>query len=100
MKLLVVMKRFGANKDMVMEDFGRQIRLFEPLAKKHRIDFFCPDYRKKESRVLRKKGIKYMIKPVSLIFPLSLEKSLKKIIKKEKYDAIVAATDPLIGILG
>ena len=40
MKILVVMKRFGANKDMVMEDFGRQIRLFEKLAKKHEIDFF------------------------------------------------------------
>ena len=33
------MKRFGTNKDMVLQNFGRQIRLFEPLAKKHKIDF-------------------------------------------------------------
>ena len=54
MKLLVVMKRFGANKDMVLDNFGRQIHLFEPLAKKHKIDFFCPDYTKKESKTIIK----------------------------------------------
>ena len=44
MKILVIMKRFGANKDMVMEDFGRQIRLFENLVKRHKVDFFCPPW--------------------------------------------------------
>ena len=63
MKLLVIMKRFGANKDMVMENFGRQIRLFENLTKKHKIDFFCPDYTKKESKTLERNGIKYFIEP-------------------------------------
>jgi len=43
------MKRFGANKDMVIQDFGRQIRLFENL-KQHKIDFLCPDYTKKENK--------------------------------------------------
>ena len=33
LKILVLMKRFGAGKDMVMQDFGRQIRLFENIAK-------------------------------------------------------------------
>lgn len=100
MKLLVIMKRFGANKDMVVENFGRQIRLFEPLAKKHEIDFFCPDYKKRESRVISRKGIRYIVRPVSLMSPLTLEKSLGKLVKKEKHDAIIATTDPLIGILG
>jgi len=100
MKILVIMKRFGANKDMVMDNFGRQIRLFENLAKKHKIDFFCPDYTKKESRIIKRKGIRYIIKPASFISSLLFEKSLKKLIKKEKYNVIVAATDPLIGILG
>src|SRR3989338_9161559 len=99
MKILVVMKRFGANKDMVLDNFGRQIRLFEPLAKKHKIDFFCPDYTKKESKIISKRGIRYIVRPVSLFSLISFYNSLKQLIKNEKYDVIVAATDPLIGIL-
>ncbi|HIH41325.1 TPA: glycosyltransferase family 4 protein [Candidatus Woesearchaeota archaeon] len=99
MNLLVVMKRFGANKDMVLGNFGRQIRLFEPLAKKHKIDFFCPDYVKKESFEAVKNKIKYIIRPASLLKCISLLKSLNSIVKQEKYDAIVATTDPIIGIL-
>jgi teichuronic acid biosynthesis glycosyltransferase TuaC len=100
MKILVIMKRFGANKDMVMDDFGRQIRLFENLAGKHKIDFFCPDYTKKESKVIVRKKIRYIIKPVSIFSLLYFYRSAKRLIKKEKYDVIVASTDPLIGILG
>ncbi len=99
MKILVVMKRFGANKDMVLGNFGRQIRLFEPLAKKHKIHFFCPDYTKKESWEITRNGIRYIIRPASLLSYISLYNSLKTIIKKEKYDVIVATTDPIIGIL-
>lgn len=99
MKLLVVMKRFGANKDMVLGNFGRQVRLFEPIAKNHRVDFFCPDYVKKESFEAKKNGIRYIVMPASLRKYFSLLNSLKSLVKKEKYDAIVASTDPIIGIL-
>ena len=99
MKILVVMKRFGANKDMVLGNFGRQVRLFEPLAKKHKIDFFCPDYVKKESFEVVKNKIRYIVKPASLLKYISLFNSLKTIIKRGKYDAIVATTDPTLGIL-
>ena len=99
-RILVIMKRFGANKDMVMQNFGRQIRLFEPLAKKYKIDFFCIDYKKKESKVIKKVGIKFIVKPVSFFLIPNLLKSVKDLIKKEEYDLIVGTTDPLIGILG
>lgn len=99
MKILVIMKRFGANKDMVMENFGRQIRIFEHLAKKHKIDFFCLDYKKKESKELIKNNIRYIIKPISVFSYPKLLNSLKGIIKREKYDVVVATTDPLIGII-
>ena len=99
MKILVVMKRFGANKDMVLDNFGRQIRLFEPLAKKHKIDFFCPDYTKKESKEITRNNIRYIIRPASLLKYINLYNSLKTTIKKEKYNIIVATTDPIIGIL-
>ncbi len=98
MKILVVMKRFGANKDMVMQDFGRQIRLFEPLAKKHSIDFLCPDYVKKESKTISRRGIRYIVRPVGIFSIINFFPYFKNLIKKEKYDVIVATTDPLIGI--
>ena len=59
MKILVVMKRFGTNKDMVMEDFGRQIRLFENLSKEHEIDFLCMDYKKKENKDVKRNNMNF-----------------------------------------
>ena len=100
MKILVVMKRFGANKDMPVQDFGRQIRLFENLAKTHQIDFLCPDYTKKESRTIKRNGLRFFIVPLSFFSVFSFLGETKKLIRKEKYDIVVATSDPLIGILG
>ena len=100
MKILVIMKRFGANKDMPVQDFGRQIRLFENLAKTHQIDFLCPDYTKKESKTIRRSGLRFFIVPLSFFSVFSFLGETKKLIKKEKYDIVVATSDPLIGILG
>lgn len=101
MKILVIMKRFGTNKDMVMQNFGRQVMLFEALSKLgHKIDFICPDYTKKESKTITINGIRYIVKPASFLSLISLCKSAGKLIKEERYDTIVATTDPLIGIMG
>jgi len=101
MKILVIMKRFGANKDMVMQNFGRQVRLFESLSKfGHKIDFFCPDYKKCENKHVEKRGINYYIRPYSIVRHFIFIKELKNIIKKNRYDVIIGTTDPLIGILG
>ncbi|HLC60515.1 MAG TPA: glycosyltransferase family 4 protein [Candidatus Nanoarchaeia archaeon] len=100
MKILVIMKRFGANKDMVLTYFGRQIRLFENLAKEHQIDFLCPDYTKKESKIIKRNGVSFFIAPVSFFSIFSFIDEAKKLIKKENYDVIVASSDPLIGALG
>lgn len=97
MKILVVMKRFGANKDMVMDSFGRQIRLFEPLAKKHSIDFLCPDYIEKESKIVVRKGTRFIIKPFSLLSIAGFIFYANSLIKENEYNAIIATTDPLIG---
>ena len=70
------MKRFGTNKDLVMQNFGRQIRLFEQLQKlSHKIDFLCMDYKKFESRKVKIKNIVYYIEPFSLTkFSIFLKK--------------------------
>ncbi len=100
MKILVIMKRFGANKDMVLQNFGRQISLFEPLARKHKIDFFCPDYKKHEDRNVKKNNINFFIRPYSILNHFRFLCTLNLLIKKNNYDIIVGATDPLLGILG
>lgn len=100
MKILVIMKRFGANKDMVLENFGRQIRLFEKLADRHKIDFLCPDHVKKESKIIKMDGMDFFVIPFSLFSIRKFFKAVGKIIKNGKYDAIIASTEPLIGILG
>src|SRR3989344_8818616 len=97
MKILVVMKRFGSNKDMVLQNFGRQRRLFQPLARKHKIDFLCPDYVKKESKFFKSNGLRFIVKRAGFFSAIWLLKSLDDLIKKEMYDIIVASTDPLIG---
>ncbi len=98
MKILVIMKRFGANKDMPMQDFGRQIRLFENL-KEHKIDFLCADFRKSKPKKLSRNKIDYYIEPLSVFNFNKFLKKLNDLIKAENYDIIVASTSPIIGII-
>src|SRR3989338_8143537 len=91
MKILVLMKRFGANKDMVMQDFGRQIRLFENLSFIHSIDFLCMDYRKGESKKLQRKNMRYYIEPFSLTKVNAFLGKIKSLLIQNRYDMIVAS---------
>lgn len=99
MKILVFMKRYGVHKDMVLDGFGRQIQLFKPLASKHQIDFLCPDYKKKEFKIIKKFGIKFTIVPFSLLHIKHFMDLVKTQIAKNNYDAVFGTSDPLIGIL-
>lgn len=98
MRILVLMKRFGANKDMPVQDFGRQIRLFENL-KEHEIDFLCVDFKKDEPKKISRNGIDYYIEPLSLFNFNKFLKKLNCLIKTENYDLVVASTSPIIGII-
>jgi len=100
-KLLVLMKRFGANKDMVLGNFGRQVRLFEALKRYgYRIDFLCADYTKREKKEVEAGGIRYFIRPWHLFRPFYFVQEAKRLIKKEQYDVIIGTSDPVLGILG
>ena len=95
------MKRFGTNKDLVMQNFGRQIRLFEHLKKLgHDVDFLCMDYKKFESKKIRKNNIDYYIEPFSIRYLFSFLKKIKNLLEKNRYDIIVASTTPILGIIG
>lgn len=99
-KILVLMKRFGSNKDMVKENFGREIRLFEQLAKKYEIDFLCLDYSLKERFKIKKNNLNFFVVPVSFLNPFSIIISLNKLVREKKYDIIIPTTEPIIGIIG
>jgi len=101
MKILVIMKRFGANKDMIMQNFGRQIKLFEFLSKwGHHIDFLCPDHKKYEKKDLKINGLNFYVRPYSISKHVMFLKDLKNMIRKNNYDYIVGSSEPLLGILG
>lgn len=101
MKILVLMKRFSTNKDLVMQNFGRQVRLFEHIKKfGHDVDFFCMDFKKFESKKIRNKNINYYIEPFSPAKFNFFLKRLDMLLKNNKYDIIVASTSPLLGIMG
>lgn len=93
------MKRFGANKDMPVQNFGRQIRLFESLTKEHKIDFLCADFKKLESKKISRNGIDYYIEPLSLFNSNRFLRKLNELIKINSYNLIVASTSPIIGII-
>lgn len=101
MKILVFTSRYTAARDIISEDFGRQVRLFEQLGSfRHRIDFFCADYKKFENRNAKLHGINVFIRPFKPLKIFALLSNLKKIIKNNDYDIIIATSDPLWGVIG
>ena len=101
MKLLVLTSRYTANRDIVGEDFGRQTRLFSALKKfRHGIYFFVADYRKFENKNAKLHGINAMVRPFGIFYFFSFLKNLNSVLKNNKYDALIASSDPLWGIIG
>ena len=101
MKILVITSRYTATRDIIVEDFGRQTRLFEALKKlKHDIDFFCADYIKLENKNLRLHGINVFIRPFSIYHFLNFSNNLDQTLKTGKYDLLIAASDPIWGFFG
>ena len=100
MRILVFTSRYTASRDIINENFGRQVRLFEQLAKSNEIDFFCADYKKLENKNTNLHGIRVFIRPFSPFRLLSFLSEFRKILENKKYDMIVAASDPLWGVIG
>ena len=101
MKILVFTSRYTAGRDIISEDFGRQVRIFEHLSKLgHKIDFFCVDYKKLENKNMNLHGMRIFIKPFKSLKFFSLLSELRKTIKSNSYDIIIATSDPLWGVIG
>lgn len=101
MKILVLTSRYTATRDIIGEDFGRQTRLFAALKKfSHDIDFFVADYRKHEKKRLKLHGINVMVRPFGIFSFFSFIFGLRNAVAKNKYDYLIASSDPLWGIIG
>ena len=101
MKILVLTSRYTASRDIINEDFGRQVRLFEQLKKfGHDIDFFCADYKKYENKNANLHGIRVFIRPFKPLSLFGFLLDLKKAIRNNRYDLMIATSDPLWGVIG
>lgn len=101
MKILVLTSRYTATRDIISEDFGRQIRLFQALGKYgHDIHFFCADYKKFENRNVKLHGINVMIRPYRIMHIFQFTSDLNKTLKNKKYDVLIATSDPSLGLIG
>jgi glycosyltransferase involved in cell wall biosynthesis len=96
MKILVIMKRFTSNMDLPSMDFGRQISLF----RNENADFLCPDYKKMETKTIKRGKTRYFIRPFSIAKFRSFCSFAKKLCRENKYDAIIGSSDPIFGIFG
>ena len=100
MKILVLTSRYTAGRDIISEDFGRQVRLFEALAKYgHEISFFCADYKKFEKKNTELHGIDVRIRPFSIKHIRSFILEFKKTLKSEKWGFVISSSDPLWGVI-
>lgn len=101
MKILVLTSRYTASRDIIDEDFGRQVRLFEQLAKLgHKIDFFCADYKRFENRNVKLHGINILVRPFKVASFFSFLSNLNELVKNNRYGIIIATSDPLWGVVG
>jgi glycosyltransferase involved in cell wall biosynthesis len=101
MKILVLTSRYTATKDIIGEDFGRQMRLFSALQKRgHKITLYVADYRKKEHRDTILNGMDIKIRPFGIFSFPSFAMELKRLLNKERWDVFVATGDPLWGVIG
>jgi len=100
MKILFLAKRFTSGKDVIKDNFGRQIHMAEQLQKRgHIIHFLAVDYKKKQRFDSKIAGMKISVRPLSMLSLLAFLLNLRKRIKKEKYDVIFASSDPIFGII-
>jgi teichuronic acid biosynthesis glycosyltransferase TuaC len=99
MKILVLMKRFSANKDQVLESFGREIRLSSELQKKgHEITILCGDQVKKERGKTSLNGMRIEIYPFGAASFMSFLSAAKRMAAEN--DVVLATSHPLLGLVG
>lgn len=98
MKILLLMKRFSTNRDMIMENFGREVRLFSEINRLgHNVTVLCADQIKKERLTTKLNGMRVEIHPFSLTkLPKFLATARKM---AEENEVVIGASHPLLGLI-
>lgn len=96
MKIIVLTSRYTASRDIINEDFGRQIRIFSGLRKLgYDIDLFCVDQKRKEHRNLKLHGMNVVIRPFSFLRLPKFLMNLFDTLKRKRYDLFIVSKEPL-----
>ncbi len=96
MKILLLMKRFSTNRDMIMENFGREVRLFSELSRLGQtVTVLCADQVKKERISTKLNGMRVEIHPFGIFdVPRFLSIARKM---ADDCDIVVGSTHPILG---
>lgn len=98
MKILLLMKRFSTNRDMIMENFGRETRLFSEVRKLgHIVTILCADQVKKERKTTKLNGMNVEIHPFGITNTLKFAAAATALAAEN--DVIVGSTHPLLGYI-
>ncbi len=98
MKILLLMKRFSTNRDMILENFGRETRLFSEIRKLgHQVTILCADQAKKERKTTKLNGMAVEIYPFGMpnIFKFA---GIAATMAAEN-EVVVGSTHPLLGYI-
>ncbi len=98
MKILLLMKRFSTNRDMIMENFGREARLFSEIRKLgHVVTILCADQVKKERKTTKLNGMNVEIRPFGI--PNILKFAAAATTMAAENEVVIGSTHPLLGYI-
>ena len=96
MKILLLMKRFSTNRDMIMENFGREVRLFSELSRLGQtVTVLCADQTRKERASTKLNGMRVEIRPFGIFDVLKFLRTARKM--ADDCDIVVGSTHPILG---
>lgn len=98
MKILLLMKRFSTNRDMIMENFGREAKLFSEIRKLgHIVTILCADQVKKERKTTKLNGMNVEIRPFGI--PNILKFAAAATTMAAENEVVIGSTHPLLGYI-
>lgn len=99
MNVLFVIKRFSGTigKDAVRDDFGREMRLAEGIAKRHRVTVIAADHLGREFFSVSMHGMDVHVVPFSFFKIRSFIRSVSFYAKDS--DVVVGTTHPVVALL-
>lgn len=98
MKILLLMKRFSTNRDMIMENFGRETRLFSEIRKLgHTVTILCADQVKKERKTTKLNGMAVEIYPFGITNIFRFAGAAASMAAEN--EVVVGSTHPLLGYI-